>query len=45
MSVLIIGGCLLACTASTNDYLSHEEVPEGPGLLSGEDGVFVIFEH
>jgi len=44
ISALIIGGCLLACTANTTDYSSHEEVSEGPGLLSGKDGEFVIFE-
>ena len=37
---LVLG--LAACGAAPLRYTPVDEVPEGPGLLSGEDGAFVI---
>lgn len=42
--VLLVSAGLLACTGEATRHTPHDEVPEGPGLLSGEDGEFVIFE-
>ena len=33
---------LAACGAKPLPYAAVDEVPAGPGLLSGEDGAFVI---
>lgn len=43
--VMVVGASLFACTGKATRQTAHDEVPEGPGLLSGEDGEFVIFEH
>jgi hypothetical protein len=32
-----------ACAAEPFDYTPVDEIPPGPGLLSGEDGEFVIY--
>lgn len=35
-------GVLAGCGAAPLDYHSPNEIPPGPGLLSGEQGVFVV---
>ena len=39
--------CLLTLAACTNvgpfDYQAADEIPSGPGLVSGSDGAFVLF--
>lgn len=35
---------LAGCNATPTDYRSQREIPEGPGMLSGEEGRFVLFE-
>jgi hypothetical protein len=43
---LAVGGAALlltACAAEPFDYTPADEIPPGPGLLSGEDGEFVIY--
>lgn len=43
---LIIVGALAAvlagCAASPTDYRSQREIPEGPGMFSGDDGGFTV---
>jgi hypothetical protein len=34
---------LAACAAEPFDYTPPDEIQPGPGLLSGEDGEFVIY--
>lgn len=34
---------LTACAAGPFDYTPPDEIQPGPGLLSGEDGEFVIY--
>jgi hypothetical protein len=34
---------LAACAAEPFDYIPADEIPPGPGLLSGKDGEFVIY--
>lgn len=36
--VVMLGGC----AATPFDYRSHNEIPEGPGMLSGEAGAFSL---
>ena len=38
-----VGLWLAACAAEPFDYTPVDEIPPGPGLLSGEDGEFVIY--
>jgi hypothetical protein len=40
---LLAGLWLAACAAEPFDYTPVDEIPPGPGLLSGEDGEFVIY--
>ena len=40
---ILIGCALLAgCSAQPVPYHPGTEIPNGPGLLSGEDGAFVL---
>ncbi len=45
----LAGGMLLLLGACAEmkplEYTEIHEIPPGPGLLSGEDGEFVIFEY
>ena len=45
----VAGGMLLLLGACAEmkplDYTEIHEIPPGPGLLSGEDGEFVLFEY
>jgi hypothetical protein len=45
----LAGGMLLLLGACTDvkplEYTEIHEIPPGPGLLSGEDGEFVVFEY
>jgi hypothetical protein len=34
---------LAACAAEPFDYTPADEIPPGPGLLSGADGEFMIY--
>jgi hypothetical protein len=36
---------LAACAAKPFDYTAPDEIQPGPGLLTGEDGEFVIYRH
>ncbi|WP_157953720.1 hypothetical protein [Oceanimonas marisflavi] len=36
LMVLLLGGC----GGTPASYHSEREIPEGPGLLTGEDGVY-----
>ena len=40
---IAIGGC--ASTPEPFDYQQENELKPGPGLFSGDDGVFTLFEH
>ena len=40
---LAVGLGLAACAAEPFDYTPVDEIQPGPGLLSGEDGEFVIY--
>jgi|GEM_PF-1137427 len=39
--VLLIGGC--ATSTEPFDYQSDNEIKPGPGLITGEQGAFVIY--
>jgi hypothetical protein len=42
--ILLLGGIgLTACAAEPFDYTPVDEIPPGPGLLSGEEGEFVVY--
>ncbi len=45
----VAGGMLLLLGACAEmkplEYTEIHEIPPGPGLLSGEDGKFVLFEY
>lgn len=41
LAVLLAGGC--AAGPKPFDYSAVDEVKPGPGLLSGDDGVFTIY--
>jgi hypothetical protein len=43
--MLAVGAALwlAACAAEPFDYTPADEIPPGPGLLSGADGEFVIY--
>jgi hypothetical protein len=41
--LLLAGIGLTACAAEPFDYTPVDEIPPGPGLLSGEEGEFVIY--
>jgi len=47
--VAVAGGMLLLLGACAEmkplNYTEIHEIPPGPGLLSGEDGKFVLFEY
>ncbi len=40
--LLLLGAC---AELKPLEYTEIHEIPPGPGLLSGEDGEFVIFEY
>jgi hypothetical protein len=40
---LLAGLWLAGCAAEPFDYTPVDDIPPGPGLLSGEDGEFVIY--
>ena len=40
---LSMGLGLAGCAAAPFDYTPVDEIPPGPGLLSGEDGEFVVY--
>jgi hypothetical protein len=40
---LLAGLWLAGCVAEPFDYTPVDEIPPGPGLLSGDDGEFVIY--
>jgi hypothetical protein len=42
--ILLLGAIwLTACAAEPFDYTPVDGIPPGPGLLSGEDGEFVVY--
>jgi hypothetical protein len=42
--ILLLGGlALAACGGEPFDYVPPDEMRPGPGVLSGEDGEFVIY--
>ena len=42
--ILWLGGIWLAgCAAEPFEYTPVDEIPLGPGLLTGDDGEFVIY--
>lgn len=45
----LVGGMLLLLGACADvkplEYTAIHEIPPGPGLLSGEDGEFVLYEY
>ena len=47
--LVLAGGILLVLGACAEmkplEYTEIHEIPPGPGLLSGEDGKFVLFEY
>jgi hypothetical protein len=44
MRALLVAACaaLTACAAQPTPYHSQNEIPRGPGLLSGAEGAFVL---
>ena len=40
--LLLLGAC---AEMKPLEYTEIHEIPSGPGLLSGEDGKFVLFEY
>ncbi len=42
--VVLTASSLVACGGQPLQHTPVDEVPEGPGLLSGEDGVFTIYQ-
>ncbi len=40
--LLLLGAC---AEVKPLEYTEIHEIPPGPGLLSGEDGEFVLFEY
>lgn len=40
--LLLLGAC---ADVKPLEYTEIHEIPPGPGLLSGEDGKFVLFEY
>lgn len=41
--VLTVAG-LLACDGRPTYYVPIDEIPDGPGLITGEDGSFIILK-
>lgn len=41
--VVLTSASLVACGGQPLQYTPVDEVPEGPGLFSGEDGEFTIY--
>lgn len=39
---LMLAAMLSACAGQAFEYRSHNEIPAGPGLMTGEEGAFVI---
>ena len=42
VTLLLLGAC---AELKPLEYTEIHEIPPGPGLLSGEDGRFVLFEY
>lgn len=42
LSLALLGAALAGCGAAPSRYHSQLEIPEGPGLFSGEKGAFVF---
>jgi hypothetical protein len=42
VTLLLLGAC---ADVKPLEYTEIHEIPPGPGLLSGEDGKFVLFEY
>lgn len=40
--IAALAAALAGCAAAPFEYRSSLEIPEGPGLFSGEDGAFVL---
>ena len=38
----LLGAVLAGCAAAPFEYRSQREIPEGPGMFSGEEGAFVF---
>lgn len=39
---LALGAALAGCSAAPFEYHSQREIPKGPGMFSGEEGVFTF---
>jgi len=42
-SVALLPVVLAGCGATYSEYRSATEIPDGPGMLSGKDGAFVLY--
>lgn len=42
LSLAVLGAALAGCGAAPFEYRSQREIPEGPGMFSGEKGAFVF---
>ena len=42
-SIALLAVVATACSAKRFDYHSDAEIPQGPGMFSGEKGAFVIY--
>ena len=42
LSLALLGAALAGCGAPPFEYHSQREIPKGPGLFSGEEGVFAL---
>ncbi len=42
LCLALLGAALAGCAAAPFGYHSQREIPEGPGMFSGEEGAFVF---
>lgn len=42
LCLALLGAALAGCAAAPFEYHSQREIPEGPGMFSGEEGAFVF---
>ena len=40
----ILASMMVGCGGKSFEYHSGNEIPEGPGVLSGEDGEFTVYD-
>lgn len=43
--MLLLAGVLAGCSVQPSEYRSDKEIPEGPGMISGQDGRLLLFSN